>query len=67
MAVLDGWWVVNDLDIQLWLDPKRYRVMIWKKAKPSSDFRSQLVRRMHDKDRKRILQRANEFIKEQSA
>ena len=60
MAVYDGCWIYKGLEVTCWMDPNRYRVMIWKDTP-----RPVLVKRMHGKDRKQLLLRAKTWLDKQ--
>lgn len=61
MAVICGSYLYKDYEVLLLLDPNRWRVTIWKRL-PGAVYHTIKARRMHDKDKERILRRAEEWI-----
>jgi hypothetical protein len=62
MAVYAGSWIYKDIEIMRWLDPNRYRVTIWGRSFQNPQIRSRKLKRLHDKDSQRIIQRAIAWI-----
>lgn len=61
MAVYGGGIVYKGVEIMLWADPKRWRATLWK---VDTSIR---LKRMHDKDKARLVERAKEWIDEREA
>ena len=62
MAISAGSWIYKDVEIMRWQDPNRFRVTIWARSERYPNIFSRKIKRLHDKDPRRIMQRAITWV-----
>lgn len=62
MAIFDGIWTHKGLEIQRWMDPKRYRVKISGRSPRHPEIFSAGLKTLHDADPRRGVVRALAWI-----